>query len=75
MQTEKLTPGQSIALNTFLCEYESRSFENIINVILAQEASRFLVWRPVEDLDPESLVEAITNLSIEIDNVIQNHKK
>lgn len=73
MQTEKLTKGQKIALDTFLLSYdESYSFEKLLDAIRAEDCEAITLWGDAEYMNNENLADAIENLADVIDGNIQN---
>lgn len=55
---------ERIALETFLCEWEETLvFDHVIDAILNDDTTKFSVCADFEDIDRETLVDYIQNLS------------
>lgn len=74
MQTEKLTKGQKIALDTFLLSFDKNyTFEKLLNAIRVDEdCEAITLWGSVEYMNTEDLADAIENLAVAIDGDVQN---
>ena len=73
MRSQKLTSGQKIALSTFLSSYdESYSFKKLLNAIHSNDFEVITIWEQVEHMNTKSLIEAIRNLSANIDAVLKH---
>ncbi|MCX7121710.1 MAG: hypothetical protein NTZ67_08085 [Gammaproteobacteria bacterium] len=70
---QNLTPGQKISLNLFLSSYDdTRSFEKLLGAIEYNDFTAFEIWDEVRYMNDTTLIETISNLSIEIDTLLKN---
>lgn len=69
---EALTTGQRIAIETFLSSYdENCPFEKLLSAIQSEDFSTVSIWDQVEYMNTEILMNAISTLSVAIDNAIK----
>lgn len=73
MQSQKLTSGQKIALSTFLSSYdENCSFKKLLAAIHSNDFEVVTIWEQIEHMNIKNLIEAIKNLSANIDAVLKH---
>lgn len=73
MQSQKLTSGQKIALGTFLSSYdENCSYKKLLDAIHSNDFEVITIWEQVEHMNIKNLIEAIKNLSANIDAVLKH---
>jgi len=68
--TNKLSPAQRTAMNTFLCDFPEGLYLHEIMLLITQGSDEVVLWEQVEDWHTGTVIESIEDLAKNIQELL-----